>query len=489
MLIMQSVRSHYFIKGRSSGKTIEHHQPISLTSDPVRSCFPSMDSLPVEILVMIASYCTGYRFRFSSLATISPKWQYAAESRTLAEVKLRFQTDPPRDDVAMFRRVFRSPTRRSLLREIVLEIGSAVSLSSTSTGYTEFGQGVREVLSYIRSWGEEEERRNIKLSAVCYFSDSHNRNGHPHRYTNDETRSWSLLRCDNSAVVLPTVLSIISFSECTPDGLCPRTLGPILRALPTLKNITLRYPRGMHQSGGGDLRDKLARSLSDLSFAHLGSFSFYANEQGQGNRYGEPQGSVPADVTRDDELSKGLRRISQLPSMRQFELLGNHMLTADLFQVGDNEKWPCLKVMEIEAFERAPNQAPYFPTTLRERGWANFNHLLYALTHAVSAMPMLQRLTFSMRLGGRRCYAEYLASGVAGTMCNAADIPKYNAIHKHEMPWGVNKIMKRFDEQNRMVRRWEVCFFNNEWVAPENIRSQWKATVGKNVHLITGINL
>jgi len=427
-----------------------------------------MDRLPFEVMQMITSHCT----RLSSLAAVSRRWNDAVEPHTL--VTIRIGQFP--DELEMFERLFSVPGRRRLLSQLTFVLQSPYMGADPPTGMY---VGLLQLLSCLEHW---EEESNVGLGF-----DIIRRN-----YSSDDsevTLDWCFgcgiddpydllsLSFDLTWTPLPTLPTLKAVTSLTDNGnsLDPLTLGAIAEAFPRLKNISTCY--NTRSCLGGGHRESLAKVFLEVPFAHLESFTLETIIR-----------HSPASSPNEIMFSKAMRRIAQLPLLQKFCLKGLHILLPDFFSISDGSNWPSLRLMEIEASLDyfAPlslEKSPHGFLTTAGIETSMFDPFILAMTKAVSAMPALQRLTFSMsRYCGDRppvFSAEYLGPQVAGTIYRL-----------------YGKDLEEFEEKNKMHSRWELCFSprmlfpvpqtepkRRIWMAPEAIKDVWEATVGKRVYL------
>ena len=346
-----------------------------------------MDSIPLEILRYILDNVGS---PLSSYASVSRQWQAEVERRTFQQLSVT------NADLPNLNQITASESRHRLIRNLTYKIElppishkrlkKLQSKSEARQNNHAFTASVLSLFQHLSAWGRQDNMEFALCINAQSPSDDHHLHGESYRHDGD--RIWdvrnehALLDFESPDISLPSLPHVCEFSYQS-RRIHPNALRVLCDAMPFLRKTTWdfsaperRFPE-LRKAGRfvktyillnstpvtnlalfRQYRRALVSALSSLSFSHLQSFDLVWGETEPSNDNYISPSYLDEDESTDD-LSCALRRISQLPTMRNISVDG--ILSADLFCFEpDSSSWPALEELRISMLKITPRGEWYF---------------------------------------------------------------------------------------------------------------------------------
>ncbi|KAK3986186.1 hypothetical protein QBC44DRAFT_403027 [Cladorrhinum sp. PSN332] len=334
-----------------------------------------MDKLPLEVMLEILSHlspppeCSWQPTPpLAPYASISRRFQHVVESRILSGSTLKVSSDDLETFTSAFSDIPQKIHRRAMLRSlryiVKLPPPSAGELRRMPDGAEKavnnkvWTQGIVRLFDFLATWESVHQRVGTGGSGVSLeigawsMADQVGPRGFVslrNRFTEVGFDADFLIDCDGGRRDGLSQVGVIRHLEIGNGPyrrVDPTAAGVLARALPNLRGLTLWfYPVGQKML---EDRKKWRRDLAESlivcaeGLVHLTTFNLLVMDR-------EPQQECePGRLVEEgerDELSFALRKVSQLPALRELSLGGQQILSRDLFEDGggeDSGSWPSL---------------------------------------------------------------------------------------------------------------------------------------------------
>jgi hypothetical protein len=341
-----------------------------------------MEKLPAELVHVICAHLSP---PLASYATVSRPWQQAVESRTFFSVTV--DSDPA--SFAEFQAVFAAAHRRALLRQLVFvvdlpapsekRIRKLQSRREATANAEIYTRAVIALFTFLRTW-EHDGHAGLALT-LCATSPL-KRHPNKHGYSSGTRLLWVVrnllgpVGLDSGALLASGGLPVVPVVSSVATGWWPnRRIDPavipwVARAVPNAGAMMWDFfavPRrlpGLRRSE----RLSLANALTSVANADLGLLTALEIHWQDADPYNEAfvPDSLVDPASGRDPLSVAFRQLSRLPSLRDLELTGCHVLGSEMFEDPESSAanpapmWPALTHLKLCMSATTPDGRWYF---------------------------------------------------------------------------------------------------------------------------------
>ncbi|KAK0707013.1 hypothetical protein B0T26DRAFT_728846 [Lasiosphaeria miniovina] len=332
-----------------------------------------MDRTPDELMVMIASHLEA---PLAPYAAISRRWQDVIEARTFSEIHLTSDEGSR----LKFDAAFKTTRRRRMLQVLDFEVElpcpyfdkvqARREAAKNNAAFTEANLTLFQTLSV---WDRDDTNvwfnLAIGVDLVGRSPRSTDMNTNTYIPPNPVNNWIKYVNFDyailNASGGLPLVLVVSALKLSVSYRLYhPNLLTTLSGALPNLEGLDANFLAparrlpNMRQSIRSSMAGSLCAIAANLHF--LTCLKLYWGDCEPSSLRFPLESYIGLDSPHD-RFSIAIRRICQLPTMRHVQLIGNCILSDQIFGgAADDSVWPSLKTIEIGMALTAPDARWYF---------------------------------------------------------------------------------------------------------------------------------